>query len=267
MAALPLWSTRGYVQRGQSLFRPLRRYASHIQGCGRLWVAALVFLAVSMMSTMATALPLRVLFETDADVTSNELAINTYPTYGDFFADTNSSSQFSTINVNSPFIARGITYDGTAYRVLFETRADATSNELAINSYPTLTDLLNDTNSTSQFSVININSPFSVGGFAYDSSGYHVLFETDADVTSNELAINTYPTLTDLLNDTNGTSTFSDINVNSPFSVAGFLIEPEVSGGPGAIDEPPPVFLFAFGLAILGLTSRLRATRSRPASA
>ncbi len=210
----------------------------------------------------------RVLFERDADSPGGiELAINSYPTLADFFAGTNFTSQFSTINVNAPYSVGGITWDGTAYRVLFERDVDSPGGiELAINSYPTLADFFAGTNFTSQFSVINVNAPYSVGGFAHDADGYHVLFERDVDGPGGtELAINSYPTLADFFAGTNFTSQFSSINVNSPYSVRGLLIEPEDGGetggggntggggGPTAVTEPSALALLALALTLLAL--------------
>ena len=183
----------------------------------------------------------QVLFERDIDGPGGtELAINTYPTLADFFAGTNFTSQFSAINVNSPYSVGGITWDGIAYRVLFERDIDtAGGTELAINSYATLADFFSGNALSSQFSSINVNAPYSVGGFAYDANGYHVLFERDEDSAGGiELAINSYATLADFFAGTNFTSQFSTINVNAPYSVHGFLIEPDAEGDPGTGNDP-----------------------------
>ena len=208
----------------------------------------------------------QVLFERDIDGPGGtELAINTYPTLADFFAGTNFTSQFSAINVNSPYSVGGITWDGIAYRVLFERDVDtAGGTELAINSYATLADFFAGNSLSSQFSSINVNAPYSVGGFAYDANGYHVLFERDEDSAGGiELAINSYATLADFFAGTNFTSQFSSINVNAPYSVGGFLIEPDGDGDPGpgndpgggndpdTVPEPSPLALLATAMAAL----------------
>jgi hypothetical protein len=64
--------------------------------------------------------------------------------------------------VTSPYSVGGVTYDGT-YRVLFESDADATGGvELAINTYLTLDDFFDGITASSQFSDLNVTSPYSV---------------------------------------------------------------------------------------------------------
>ena len=56
----------------------------------------------------------------------------------------------------------------------------------------------------------------------------HPLFERDVDGPGGiESAINSYPSLADFLAGTNFTCRFSSTNVNAPYSVRGFLIEPD----------------------------------------
>ena len=196
-----------------------------------------------------------VMFEHDADTTGgSELAFNTYPSLADVLADTNTTSQFSTINVNPVFSTTGITWDGSQFIVMFEHDADTTGgSELAFNTYPSLADVLAGTNTTSQFSTINVNPVFSTTGITWDGSQFIVMFEHDADTTGgSELAFNTYPSLADLLAGTNTTSQFSTINVNPVFSTTGLWTVQNVSPT-GETPLPAALPLFASGLGAMGL--------------
>ncbi len=210
---------------------------------------------------------LRVLFERDVDSGGGtELAINSYPTLADFYAGTNFTSQFSQINVNSPYSVGGLTWDGTAYRVLFERDVDSGGGiELAINSYATLDDFFTGTNFTSQFSQINVNSPYSVGGLDWDGTAYRVLFERDLDGPGGtELAINSYPALADFFAGTNFTSQFSQINVNARYSVGGLFTLPDPnSPPPGPPPGPSPVPLPSSAGLLLGALAGLAALGRR----
>ena len=76
-----------------------------------------------------------------------------------------------------------------------------------------------------------------------------IMFESDMnEIGGSELAFNTYPTFNDILNANASSSTFSDINVNAPFSTTGLFIEPTVST---SVPEPPTILMLGFGLACL----------------
>ena len=204
----------------------------------------------------------RVLFERDADGSAgNELAVVSYPTLDALINNTSSFTQFSQVDVSAAFSVGGITYDGTAYRVLFERDADGSAgNELAVVSYPTLDALINNTSSFTQFTQVDVSAAFSVGGFAYDSGVYRVLFERDADGSAgNELAVVSYPTLDALINNTSSFTQFTQVDVSAAFSVSGFYFEAEAMGDEQVdVDEPNSVFLFALGLVSLAFAARLR---------
>jgi hypothetical protein len=114
--------------------------------------------------------------------------------------------------------------------------------------------LINNTNSLTQFTQVDVAAAFSVGGFAYDGSGYRVLFERDANgMAGNELALVSFPTLADLINNTNSLTQFTQVDVASTFSVGGFFIEnalPETPPG-NPVSEPGTLALIAFALIAL----------------
>jgi hypothetical protein len=214
-----------------------------------------------LTSAPSVAAPIHVLYERDADGSAgNELAVVSYPTLADLIGNTSAFTQFTQVDVSAAFSVGGITFDGTAYRVLYERDADGSAgNELAVVSYPTLADLIGNTSAFTQFTQVDVSAAFSVGGIAFDGTAYRVLYERDADGSAgNELAIVSYPTLADLIGNTSAFTQFTQVDVSAAFSVGGFYVEAETMGDePGDVDEPNSVFLFAFGLASLAFAARL----------
>jgi hypothetical protein len=220
---------------------------------------ALLFTLTLMTSTPSQAAPIHVLYERDTDGSAgNELAVVSYPTLADLIGNTITFTQFTQVDVSAAFSVGGITYDGTAYRVLYERDTDGSAgNELALVTYPTLPDLIGNTNAFTQFTQVDVSAAFSVGGFAYDSGVYRVLYERDAAGSAgNELALVSYPTLADLINNTSTFTQFTQVDVSDAFSVGGFFIE---TPGTNSVSEPGSLVLFVFGLVSLGFVVRRRA--------
>ncbi|HHI75703.1 MAG TPA: hypothetical protein ENJ94_00890, partial [Gammaproteobacteria bacterium] len=81
--------------------------------------------------------------------------------------------------------------------------------EVFVQTYPTLGDLMGDTNGNGNFSALDINPDYSIGGAFFDGN-YNLVFERDTDVAGvAEVFVQTYPTLGDLMGDTNGNGNFS----------------------------------------------------------
>ena len=115
--------------------------------------------------------------------------------------------------------------------------------ELAFNTYASLADILDATATSSTFSDINVNAPFSTTGITWDGSQFIVMFESDQnEIGGSELAFNTYASLTDILDATATSSTFSDINVNAPFSTTGIYFVDD-GRGDQPVPEPAPILL------------------------
>jgi hypothetical protein len=151
----------------------------------------------------------------------------------------------------------------TPIHVLFERDVDGTAgNELAVVSYPTLTDLVNNTSSFTQFTQVDVSGAFSVGGFDYDFDDdiSRVLFERDMDGTAgNELAFVSYPTLTNLISNTSSFTQFTQVDVSGAFSVGGFYTESKQGPPSQPVSEPATLILFGSGLlAMTLLKSRWR---------
>lgn len=192
----------------------------------------LCLIALMTASQFATAGPVRLFFERDVDgQAGNELAVVSYPTFADVIANTISNTQFSQVDVDPNYSVRGVTYDGSAYRIFFERDVDGQAgNELAVVSYTTLADFVGNTVSVTQFSQIDIDPSFSIGGVTYDATGYHVLFERDIDgQAGNELALVSYASLADLIGNTTSVTQFTQIDVDPNYSVGGFAFDSGVN--------------------------------------
>ena len=230
-----------------------------------------------------------VLLESNVDRTNNEIYLANYASYSDLLSNTLSpSSAYSALNVSSAFSVGGYTFDGSGYSVLLESNADRTNNEIYVANYASYEDLLSNTLSpSSAYSALNVSSAFSVGGFAFDGSGYSVLLESNADRTSNEIYIANYSSFADLLSNTlSSLSAYSDLNVSSAFGVGGLAVDflgkpgdqidmdddgfpdndpgdgggrggnpdddPGDGGGPGGTPVPEPGVLYLLGIGLVG---------------
>jgi len=140
--------------------------------------------------------------------------------------------------------------------VMFESDANEIGgSELAFNTYATFNDILDANATSSTFSDINVNAPFSTTGITWDGSQFDVMFESVAnEIGGSELAFNTYATLNDILDANAMSSTFSDINVNAPFSTTGIYTVPSAASVP----EPSTLAIFCLGLAGLSFATRGR---------
>jgi hypothetical protein len=134
-------------------------------------VGALLFVAVVMAATSAEAEPYQLLFESDQDVPNgqNELAVVTYPTIADIIANTSFDTDFTDLGVSAGYSSTGITWDGTAYRVLFESDNDIADGnlELALLSYATIDDIVVNTPFDSVFTDLGVSTGFSTTGITH----------------------------------------------------------------------------------------------------
>ena len=166
-----------------------------------------------------------VMLESDDDRTSNEVYQASYVSLQDFLDNVlHSSSNYSQLDISSAFSAGGITYDGLQYHVLLESDDDRTENEVYLASYDSLQDFLdNILSSSSGYSLLNISSAFSVGGFTFDGLQYHVLLESDDDRADNEVYLASYDSLQDFFdNILSSSSGYSQLNISTAFSAGGF---------------------------------------------
>ncbi len=179
-----------------------------------------------------------VLLESNSDRTTNEIYLANYASFDDLLTNTLSpTSAYSALNVSSGFSVGGFTYDGSGYSVLLESNADRTTNEIYLANYASFDDLVNNIlGPTSAYSLLNVSSSFSVGGFTYNGSGYSVLLESNTDRSNNEIYLANYASFDDLINNVlDSTSTYSALNVSSAFSVGGLAADWQGFTKPGDV--------------------------------
>jgi hypothetical protein len=173
----------------------------------------------------AQAAPIQLLLESDADAAGgDEIFLATFDTYTDLVDFNLSNSTFSQVNIRSDFSVGGFAYDGSSYQLLLESDADAVGgDEIFLATFNSFADLIDFNLSNSTFSQVNIRSDFSVGGFSYDGSSYQLLLESDADAAGgDEIFLANFDTFADLIDFNLSSSTFSQVNIRSDFSVGGF---------------------------------------------
>ena len=178
---------------------------------------------------------------------------HTYNTLTDMLNDTNRTSTIGLAPNGSGAGANvvGSGSDGTTYWNLFNAENDF-GISARYHTYNTLTDMLNDTNRTSTIGLAPNGSGAgaNVVGSGSDGTTYWNLFNAENDFGISA-RYHTYNTLTDMLNDTNRTSTIglapngSGAGANVVGSGAMLLVGP----GPGPIPEPSTMILFGTGLA------------------
>lgn len=133
---------------------------------------------------------------------------------------------FTQINVASTFQIRGMTWDGTAWRVLLQTRDDASAgSEVFLASYASLDALIASTlTAPTGFTQINVASTFQIAGFTWDGDAYRLLLQTRTDAgAGNEVFLASYTDLASLTASTLTAPTgFTQINIASTFEINDF---------------------------------------------
>jgi hypothetical protein len=97
-----------------------------------------------------------------------ELFVETFPTLNDFVqTGVHTNYGFSLLDIDPAFRLAALTYDGTEYLAVVETRADAPGGqELFVEGFPTLNDLVQTGVHTNYgFSLLDIDPAFQLAGF------------------------------------------------------------------------------------------------------
>ena len=132
--------------------------------------------------------------------------------------------------------------------------------DLLLLSYPSLTDLVNNTNRTDQVLQLALSSSFSLAGFTTDGSGYRMIAERDTPSAGGpDLLLLSYPSLTDLVSNTNRTDQVLQLPLSANFSLAGFDIQSESTN---TVPEPSGLALLLLGLTGIATVARPRQHRN-----
>ena len=116
---------------------------------------------------------------------------------------------------------------GGSFSVLLESNSDNSGgSEVYVVGFHSLADLYSNTPTGSGYTAMNVNSAFSVGGFAFDGDQYHIVLESDADAAGgSEVYLISYDSLADVYSNSQAGSGYTAMNINDAFSVGGFAGE------------------------------------------
>jgi hypothetical protein len=158
----------------------------HLSAWGGLWLSAVVVVP----GANAIAAPYTVVVETRADAPGGqELFGESFPTRNDFVqTGVHTNYGFSLLDIDPAFQLVALTYNGSEYVAVVETRADAPGGqELFVEGFPTLNDFVQTGVHTNYgFSLLDIDPAFQLAGFTYDGSEYVAVVETRADAPGGQ---------------------------------------------------------------------------------
>ncbi len=180
-----------------------------------------------------------------------DLFLQSYASLDDLLTNTNGLGSLSSIPLNPGFSLGGVFFDG-AYNLLLERdNASVDGFDLFVQSYATLTDLLFNTNGSGSLSVLPLNSLFSVGGAFFDGA-YNLILERDNPSDDGlDLFLQSYASLSDLMTNTNGSGSLSDIPLNPSFSVGGAFFTPDQNGPPSLVPSPSSSLFILLGISLM----------------
>jgi hypothetical protein len=118
-----------------------------------------------------------------------------------------------------------LTASAEPVHLLAESDTPTGSSELFLLSFPSLTDMINSDNLSQQTVQFSLANTFSLGGFAVDDSGYHLLAESDTPTGSSELFLLSFPSLTDMINGDNLSQQTVQFSLANTFSLGGFAVD------------------------------------------
>jgi hypothetical protein len=208
----------------------------------------------------------RMLLQSRADSAApNEVYLASYSNLDNLIAGAiGTPSTYTQIGISAAFKIAGLTWDGTAYRMLLQSRVDsAAPNEVYLASYATLDDLIaGGIGAPSTYTQIGISGAFEITDFTYDGGGYRMLLQSRADSAApNEVYLASYANLDNLIDGAIGSpSTYTQIGISGAFKIAGFSSVTTTIGDPPppGVPEPMAWSLMIIGFGATGVVMRRR---------
>jgi hypothetical protein len=189
-----------------------------------------VFLAVALTPCLGGATEFSAVFETDADAGSgDEVVWQGYHSMNDFMLSNQYDYFYSEIDIASTYSMGGFACDEHQCQLLLESNADAGGgNEVYLVTYESLADFYTDTQVWGGFTAHDILSTFTTHGFASDGTRYYMVLESNADAGAGaEVYVMTYTSLANVISGTEESEAYSQININSDWSIADLAADGE----------------------------------------
>ena len=176
--------------------------------------------AAALVPTLAHGVT-RVLLESNQNREDQEVYLVTYNSQANLVSNTIDAQGFSALNISEDFSAGDFAFDSAGYHLLLESNANLDSNEIFLVTYANFADLESNTIASQGFLPLNISEDFSIGGFTFDGSAYHLLLESNANLEDEEVFLVTYNSWDHLLSNTIDSQTFLPLNISEDFSLGG----------------------------------------------
>ena len=189
---------------------------------------ALAAFAASLLVSQPARAEIRVLLESNANREDEEVFLVTYNNQANLVSNTIDAQAFSALNINEDFSAADFAFDGSGYHLLLESNANLAAEEVFLVNYANFADVGANTIASQGFLPLNINEDFSIGGFTFDGSAYHLLLESNANLEDDEVFLVTYNSWDHLLSNTIDSQGFLPLNINEDFSIGGFAYTGDV---------------------------------------
>lgn len=211
----------------------------------KLEFALVSALALFLGLSQAQAGQIDLLLESDVDGNAgSEIFLANFNSRQSFLDGDLNQGVFSSLNISSSFSVGGLAFDGFSYQMLLESDTDSSGgSEIFLASFDSYQSVLDGDLSSGAFSQLNISSGFSVGGLAYDDTGYQLLLESNTDASAgDEVFLASFSSYQNLLDGTLSSGAFSQLNISSSFSTGGFaydglsyqlLLESDTDAGQG----------------------------------
>jgi hypothetical protein len=178
--------------------------------------------AAALVPSLAHGGVTRMLLESNANLDDDEVFLLTYNSQANLVSNTIDAQAFSDLNISEDFSAADFAFDGAGYHLLLESNLNRDTDEIFLVNYADFADFGTNDIQSQQFLDLNVSEAFSIGGFTFDGSAYHLLLESNANLDDDEVFLVTYNSWDHLLSNTIDFQTFLPLNINEDFSIGGF---------------------------------------------